>query len=77
MQLIRVSRGRCLLLNRIVAKGWTQAEFARRTGIHPRIVSDICNSKLVMRPEQQYVSALVLGCRMEDLHEWIITHVQE
>lgn len=75
--LIRVSRGRCLLLDRIIAKGWNQAEFARRSGMHPRVVSDICRGKLVMRPEQQYIAALLLDCSMEDLHEWIITHDQE
>lgn len=75
--MIRVSRGRCLLLDLITAKGLTQAEFSRRSGIHPRVVSDICRGKLIMRPEQQYAAALILGCNIEDLHDWIITHVKE
>lgn len=73
--MIRVSRGRCLLLDRIMAKGWNQAEFSRRSGMHPRVVSDICRDRLIMRPEQQYVASLLLDCRMEDLYEWKITYV--
>ncbi|MCG7406810.1 helix-turn-helix domain-containing protein [Paenibacillus sp. ACRRX] len=69
---MHVTRGRCLLGEMIAKKGWTQAEYARRSGRPKRIISHFCNNERVMKPEDEYMAALLLDVRMEDLHEWII-----
>ncbi|MMZ58604.1 hypothetical protein D1872_205920 [compost metagenome] len=74
---MRVSRGRCLLLNWIEKKGWTQAEYARRSRTHKRVVSHFCNGERTMKPEDEYLASLLLDCRMEDLHEFIIEYDEE
>lgn len=74
---MRVSRGRCLLLDWIEKKGWTQAEYALRSGRHKRVISHFCNGERVMKPEDEYIASLLLDCRMEDLHEFIITYDDE
>lgn len=69
---MRVSRGRCLLQFWIDKKGWTQAEYARRSGRSKRVISHFCKNERVMKPEDEYTASLLLDCRMEDLHVWII-----
>ncbi|MEK4193314.1 MULTISPECIES: helix-turn-helix transcriptional regulator [Paenibacillus] len=69
---MRVTRGRCLLQDWIDNKGWTQAEYAKRSGRPKRIISHFCNNERVMKPEDEYAASLIFDCRMEDLHEWIV-----
>lgn len=74
---MRVTRGRCLLQDWIDRKGWTQTEYAKRSGRPKRIISHFCNNERVMKPEDEYTASLIFGCRMEDLHEWIVVHDDE
>ncbi|MNR93695.1 hypothetical protein D3C72_247540 [compost metagenome] len=66
-----VSRGRCLLPDLLAQKGWTQTFYAERSGRSVRMVSHFCNNKRAMLPEDMYVASMLLGCRMEDLYEWL------
>lgn len=66
---MRVSRGRCLLWDWIKYKGWTQSEYARRSGLTQRRVSYLCNGERVMLPEEMYVAERLLGCRWDQLYE--------
>lgn len=68
---MNISRGRCLLPDLIASKGWTQAEYAKRAGRHPRIISHFCNDERVMLPEDMYIASIIFGCKMEDLYEWL------
>lgn len=64
------SRGRCRLKPLLQAKGWTQAELARRTGYHPRMISHYANDEKPMPADVMRTISFVLGCKMEDLYEW-------
>ncbi|MGR6764433.1 helix-turn-helix transcriptional regulator [Paenibacillus sp. T2-29] len=68
---MKVSRGRCLLLPLIKAKGWNQAEYARRSGRSKRVISHFCNGRTTMTPEDMYVATKLLECRWEELYEFI------
>lgn len=67
-----VSRGRCLLLDKIESLGWSQADYARKTGRHKRLISHYCNNERVMQPEDIHAACLIFGCDESELHEWII-----
>lgn len=69
---MQVSRGRCLLPDLIEAKGWTQAEYARRSGRSKRMISYFCQNKRVMQPEDVYTACLLFGVGIEKTYEWII-----
>jgi len=51
----------------------SQAEFARRLGVSEAFVSQIINGngKKKFSYEMAKNAADILGCQMEDLHEWI------
>lgn len=68
---MNISRGRCLLPDLLKQRKWTQTFFAERSGRSVRMVSHFCNSERAMLPEDMYVAAMILGCRMEDLYEWV------
>ncbi|OMC71073.1 hypothetical protein BK126_02880 [Paenibacillus sp. FSL H7-0326] len=67
---MNISRGRCLLPDLIASRGWTQADYADKSGRHPRVISHFCNNKRVMLPEDMYIASKIFKCRMEDLYEW-------
>ena len=67
---MNISRGRCLLGNLIKAKGWTKAEYARRSGRSKRMISYICANKTPMMPEDIYIAEVLLDCNFRDLYEW-------
>lgn len=75
--MIRVSRRRCLLQYFLDKNGLSQAEYARRTSRDKRVISHFCNDERVMKPEDEYTASLILGCKMEELHEWDIEIVDE
>lgn len=59
---MRVSRGRCLLPNWIEKKGWTQAEYARRSGRHKRVISHFCNGeRVVFAPKPNCITILAVN----------------
>ncbi|CAM3742846.1 Helix-turn-helix transcriptional regulator [Cohnella lubricantis] len=64
-----ISRGRCLLGELIEAKGWTKAEYARRSGRSKRMISYICAGKTPMTPEDIYIAEELLDCTFRDLYE--------
>ncbi|SEO10359.1 hypothetical protein SAMN05518670_3630 [Paenibacillus sp. OK076] len=67
---MEISRGRFRLLELITAKGWTQTEYANRSGRSQRMISHFCNDTRVMLPEDMYTAVLLLGCKWEDLYEY-------
>lgn len=69
---MKISRGRCLLLEKIQAKGLTQAEYARRAKRSKRMISHFCKNERVMQPQDMYTAELLLDCNMRDLYEWIV-----
>lgn len=68
---MRVSRGRCLLPEWLELKGWSQAEYARRSGRSKRMISYFCSGDRVMLPEDMYIASKLLGCRWDQLYEMI------
>lgn len=68
---MNISRGRCLLPDLLKQRKWTQTFFAERTGRSVRMISYFCNNERAMLPEDMYVSAMVLNCKMEELYEWV------
>lgn len=67
---MNVSRGRCLLGKLIEAKGWTQTEYAKRSGRSTRMISYFCSNQRPMSPEDMYIAVKLLGCKWEDLYEF-------
>lgn len=67
------SRGRCLLKQRLAERGIKQADLARRTNIHPRLISHYVNDTKPMPPNHMYTIAKSIGVNMEDLYEWVWT----
>jgi len=75
LNLIRVSRVRCLLLDLLIARGMTRAEYARRSGRNKRMIYHFCDNTRTMLPEDQYLASLILGCDMQDLYEYKVTEM--
>lgn len=69
---MRVSRGRCRLQEWLDIRGFSQIDFAEKTGLSARMVSYYCTSTRPMTPEAQYLAHKALHIHMEDLYEWII-----
>lgn len=67
---MKVSRGRCLLSDRIRELGLTQAEYARRVGRSKRMISHFCAGTRVMQPEDLYAAQEVFGLTLERLYEF-------
>ncbi|MGG3504734.1 helix-turn-helix transcriptional regulator [Paenibacillus lautus] len=67
------SRGSCLLQYWLDNRNITQAEFARRTGWKPRMISHWCTNERLMSVEAMYTAAVILNVRMEDLYQWRIS----
>ncbi|OMF17276.1 hypothetical protein BK131_04745 [Paenibacillus amylolyticus] len=66
----KLSLGRCLLQHWLDHRNMSQAEFARRTGISPRMVSHYCNGTQKMTVEVLTLSSLILDVPMEKFHEY-------
>ncbi|MGF6356180.1 transcriptional regulator with XRE-family HTH domain [Paenibacillus sp. 4624] len=66
---MKVSRGRCLLQERINELGINQAEYGRRTGRSKRMISHFCAGTRVMQPEDLYAAQEVFGLILTDLYE--------
>lgn len=67
---MKISRGRCRLLEHITAAGLTQTEYAIRSGRSQRMISHFCNDTRVMLPEDMYTAVMIFGCEWEDLYEF-------
>jgi transcriptional regulator with XRE-family HTH domain len=66
---MNISRGRCLLGQLIKEKGWTQTEYANRSGRTQRMISHFCADERVMQPEDIYIAEILLECDFHDLFE--------
>lgn len=67
---MNVSIRRCLLQHWLDFRGMSQAEFARRSGISPRMVSHYCRENQKMTIEVLIISSLILDIPMEKFHEY-------
>lgn len=68
---MNISRGRCLLQDLLDKLEWSHSEYARRSGRSRRVISHFCKNERVMLPEDMYTASRLIGCKMEDLYEWI------
>lgn len=66
---MKVSRGRCLLQERIDELGISQAEYGRRVGRPKRMISYFCAGTRVMQPEDIYAAQEVFGIPVNELYE--------
>ncbi|MEC0110375.1 helix-turn-helix transcriptional regulator [Paenibacillus taichungensis] len=66
----KISLGRCLLQHWLDHRDMTQAEFARITGISPRMVSHYCNGTQKMTVEVLILSSLVLDVPMDKFYKY-------
>ncbi|MEC0239444.1 helix-turn-helix transcriptional regulator [Paenibacillus dokdonensis] len=67
------SRGRCLLQYWLDHRNITQADFARRIGWSPRMVSFWCKDERLMSVEAMYAASVILEIHMEQLYQWRIS----
>ncbi|MHA7963498.1 helix-turn-helix domain-containing protein [Paenibacillus sp. CAU 1782] len=65
------SRGRCLLPDLLKRRGWSQTEYARRSGRSQRMISHFCRNERAMQPEDIHTACMLLECDESELHEWI------
>lgn len=64
-------RGRCLLQTILNRVNMSQTELALRTGISQRMISYYATGEKRMSIDAARIISVVLGCRMEDLYEWL------
>ncbi|WP_040731073.1 helix-turn-helix domain-containing protein [Paenibacillus dendritiformis] len=67
----RITRGRCLLKERIKEANMTQAKLARHSGYSPQRISNWANNREPMPFEAAVLFAFILDCHAEDMYEWI------
>ena len=67
---MKISIRRCLLQHWLDFRGMKQVEFARRSGISPRMVSHYCNGKQKMTIEALILASVILDIPMEKFHEY-------
>lgn len=69
------TRERCLLPDLLLKAGLEQAELARLTEIHPRLISHYCNNTKRMNVDHEYTIWITLRnylpqLQMNELHKW-------
>lgn len=64
--------GRCLLLQILKNKGWSQQDLADRAGIMKQQINRYCLNKTKMSLDTALNIALTIGCNVEDLHEIVL-----
>jgi len=69
---MRYAIGRCRLLDILKNRKMSQAEFARRMDTHPQTVQKWVKGEAVMLLITAYAASQVLGCKMEELYEFIL-----
>lgn len=69
---MNISIRRCLLQHWLDYRNMTQAEFARRSGISPRMVSHYCKGNQKMTIEALIIASLILDVPMEKFHEYVL-----
>lgn len=67
---MRVSREGCALGYWIEKKGWSKAEYGRRTGRSRRVISYFCKNERPMYPEDIHMAYILLGVTFEQLYVW-------
>lgn len=63
--------GRSRLPELLSYKGMNQAEFARRLGISEPFITKVINGEKHFSYLRAKIASDILGCYMEELHEWI------
>lgn len=66
-----VKAGRCLLQLRLAEAGLTQQDIVDRLNMTRSQVSDYAHNRRLMGLETAVSIAGVIGCRVEELYEWI------
>lgn len=61
--------GRSRLPELLAAKGWPQAELARRLGVTEAYISQVANNKRYFSYPLSIYAAALLDCLVEELHE--------
>ena len=61
----------------IEQKGWTHAEYGRRSGRSRRMISYFCSNKRPMQPEDIHKAFLILGITFNELYKWETTNLNE
>jgi len=62
--------GRSRLPELLASRKLSQAELARRLGLSTSFISQIVTGKAFFSYETAKAAARILGCSMEELHEW-------
>lgn len=62
--------GKCLLLNLLHRRGWTQADLADRTGISKTQINEYITNTRRMSLANSYIISRALHCHIEDLYSW-------
>lgn len=63
--------GICQLPRLLHRQGITQQQLADRTGFSPTQISDYVTNRRMMSLTNATIIAGVLGCRVEDLYQWV------
>lgn len=63
--------GKSQLPKLLAKRGMNQQQLAERTGISPTQISDYVASRRTMSLRNAKIISGVLGCRIEDLYEWV------
>ncbi|OEH55233.1 hypothetical protein AQ616_09325 [Oceanobacillus sp. E9] len=69
--------GRCLLQHQLDVRNMTQKELAYKLNITPQQISKYVRNKQKMSIEVAGNIAMILGCNIEHLYEWIEVGKQE
>lgn len=63
--------GRCLLHDLLKQKDMTQLELAERMGVKVQQVNKYYRDRQKMSLQVAKTIATILGCRIDDLYEWV------
>lgn len=63
--------GRCLLQERLAEAGMTKEELAQALLYKRELISDYMENKRVMPLKNAVAIARTVGCKVDDLYEWI------
>lgn len=67
----KVSRGRCLLPDKIASRGWSYEKYAELSGRSPRMISYFCGNQRTMLPEDIFIAMKIFNCGIDEIYEFI------